>query len=277
MIHQQRVAVVLPAYNAARTLERTCRAIPTGVVDDLILVDDASQDTTVAVAQQLGLRGYRHAVNRGYGASQKTGYQAALDRGADIVVMLHPDNQYPAELVPALASAVASGVYHIVLGSRLLGTGAIQRGMPRYKHLCNRLWTWGQNLALRQHLSEYHTGFRAFSRSFLLRVPLLENSDDFLFDNQLLVQAIAFGYAIGEFSAPARFTEESSSISPWRGIRYGVGILGVTGQYLLDRAGLLHARLFDPVGRRLSDTRIPAEPLAPEPIPALDAGDISRP
>lgn len=252
MIHQKKVIVVMPGYNAERTLERTYRAIPHDVVDDVLLVDDGSRDRTSESAQRLGIACHRHATNKGYGASQKTGYQAALDRGADVVVLLHPDDQYPPELVPALASLVASGMFHVALGSRMLGTGQVRRGMPRYKYLSNRLWTFGQNVCLRQRLSEYHTGFRAFSREFLLRVPILENSDDFLFDNQVLVQAVYFGYAIGEVAVPARFTRDSSSITPWRGIGYGLGIMATILQHLVHRAGLVDAALFNPAGRRLT-------------------------
>ncbi len=255
MINGKKVIVVLPAYNAERTLERTYRDIPRAVVDDVILVDDSSQDRTVEVAQRLGLACLRHPTNRGYGGNQKTCYQAALDRGADIVVMLHPDYQYPPQLIPALAGLVASGIFHVALGSRILGEGAIKRGMPVYKYLSNRLWTWGQNLLLGKKLSEYHTGYRAFSREFLLRAPLLENSDDFVFDNQLLVQAIYFGYEIGEASTPARFLQDSSSINPWRGTWYGLGVLAVTIQYWLQRAKLIHCRIFDPMGRHLEDRR----------------------
>lgn len=251
MIARQRVVVVLPAYNAERTLERTYRGIARDVVDEILLVDDDSRDRTVEVAQSLGIPVYRHATNRGYGGNQKTCYQAAVDRGADIVVMVHPDYQYPPELIPALAGLVASGLFHVALGSRILGGGAMRRGMPWYKYVANRLWTWGQNLGLGQRLSEYHTGFRAFSREFLQRVPLLENSEGFLFDNQILVQAVAFGYAIGEISAPARFSKDSSSINPWLGTWYGLGVIATTLEYHLSRAGLVHSPRFNPAGRRL--------------------------
>jgi len=253
MIEQKKIIVVLPAYNAERTLARTYHEIPRAIVDEVLLVDDGSQDRTVEVARQLKVPCYRHTTNKGYGANQKTCYQAALDRGADVVVMLHPDYQYPPELIPALAGLVAAGRFHVVLGSRLLDGGAVRRGMPLYKYVCNRVWTWGQNLCLNQRLSEYHTGFRAFSRHFLLSVPLLENSDDFLFDNQILVQAVYFGYAIGELAVPGRFTSDSSSISPWRGTWYGVGVVATTLQYVLQRAGLLRCRLFDSRGRSLRD------------------------
>lgn len=253
MIRNRKVVVVLPAYNAEKTLERTWLRIPRDVVDETLLVDDRSGDRTVEVAQRLGIPFIRHAVNRGYGANQKTCYQAALDRGAEIVVMLHPDYQYPPELVPALAGMVGSGLFHVALGSRILGRGALRRGMPLYKYLSNRVWTFGQNLLLGQKLSEYHSGFRAFSREFLLRIPLLENSDDFLFDNQVLVQAVYFGYEISEVTTPARFLAESSSISPWRGLVYGLGVALTTLQYLLQKAGVARFRMFDPAGRRLAD------------------------
>ncbi len=255
MIGHRKVVVVLPAYNAERTLERTVQGIARDIVDEVILVDDGSQDRTIELAEQLGVPYHRHTTNLGYGANQKTCYQAALDRGADIVVMLHPDYQYPPELVPALAGVVASGVFHVVLGSRILGGGAIRRQMPIYKYCFNRLWTWGQNRALGQRLSEYHTGFRAFSREVLLKLPILENSDDFLFDNQLLVQARHFGYAVGEVSAPSRFLPESSSITPWRGTVYGLGVARVSLQYLLERWGVRRFAIFNPQGRCLRDDR----------------------
>ena len=257
MIGRKKVVVVLPAYNAEKTLEWTYRDIPRDVVDEVILVDDSSRDQTVRVAQRLGIPFHRHPSNLGYGGNQKTCYQAAIDRGAEIVVMLHPDYQYPPQLIPALAGLIASGIFHVVLGSRILGVGALRRGMPLYKYLSNRVWTFGQNLCLGQKLSEYHTGFRAFSREFLLRVPILENSNDFLFDNQILVQAVYFDYAIGEVSTPARFLPESSSINPWRGICYGLGVVKTTFQYRLQRLRLVNLPLFNPNGRRLVDRRGP--------------------
>ena len=256
MIDGKRIVVVLPACNAQRTLARTCAAIDREIVDDVVLVDDASDDATVPAALELGLPVYRHRIRRGYGGNQKTCYQAALDRGADVVGMLHPDDQYPAELVPALAAMVASGAYEIAIGSRMLSGDPCAGGMPRYKYLSNRLWTWAQNRCLGQRLSEYHTGFRAYSRRLLLTLPLLQNSDDFVFDNQLLVQAVCFGFRIGELSTPARFTEDSSSISPWRGTWYGLGVALTSAQFLAHRAGVIHCPLFDPLGYRLTD-RVP--------------------
>ncbi len=251
MIGKYKVIVVLPAYNAERTLERTVNGIARDVVDEVLLVDDGSHDLTVEIAARLEIPIYRHTVNKGYGANQKTCYQAAVDHGADIVVMLHPDYQYPPELVPALAGMVASEMFDVALGSRILCGQAMKGGMPFYKYFFNRLWTLGQNWALNRRLSEYHTGYRAFSRKFLLGIPLLENSDDFLFDNQMLVQAVYFGYAIGEVSAPSRFFPEASSINPWRGTVYGMGVLGVSAQYLLQKLGVKRYPIFNPNGRRL--------------------------
>ncbi len=250
MIYDQRVVIVMPGYNVERTLERTCRAVDRRVVDEVILVDDCSHDRTVAIAKRLGLTCIRHELNKGYGAAQKTGYQAALNCGADVVVMLHPDDQYPAEQTSELATLIASGQYDLVLGSRMLDGGAIRRGMPRYKYVSNRVWTWWQNQLLGIRLSEYHTGLRAFSRAILLQLPLLENSDDFLFDNQVLVQAIYFNWRIGEMPTAARFPDDCSSMSPWRGVWYGLGIVGVTMCYLAQRAGVLHRDIFDPNGQR---------------------------
>ena len=253
MIDGKKVVVVLPAYNAERTLERSFRAIARNVVDEVILVDDKSDDQTVDVARRLDIACHEHTTNLGYGANQKTCYQAALDQEADIVVMLHPDYQYPPELIPALAGLVASGLFHVVLGSRMLGRGAMSRGMPLYKYVSNRLWTCGQNLLLSRRLSEYHTGYRAFSREFLLRIPLLENSNDFLFDNQVLVQAVFFGYEIGEVSTPSHYAADSSTINPWRGAWYGLGVVATTLQYLLQKMGLARWPIFDLQGRRLTD------------------------
>ncbi|MBI3318739.1 MAG: glycosyltransferase family 2 protein [Candidatus Omnitrophica bacterium] len=253
MIAGRKVIAVLPAYNAERTLERTVQGIARDVVDEILLADDGSRDQTVEVAKKLGIPFYRHTANRGYGANQKTCYQAALDRGGQIIVMLHPDYQYPPELIPALAGMVASGLFQVALGSRILGGRALQHGMPFYKYFFNRLWTWGQNLWLGERFSEYHTGFRAFSREFLLKIPLLENSDDFLFDNQVLVQAVFFRFPIGEISTPCRFSADSSTISPWRGAWYGMGVVWTTLQHFLQRAGVFHFRIFDPSGRRLQE------------------------
>jgi glycosyltransferase involved in cell wall biosynthesis len=234
MLQGKKVIVVLPAYNAGKTLERTVAAIPRECVDDIVLVDDASRDATVDVARSLGLGVLVHPRNSGYGANQKTCYRAALDRGADIVVMLHPDYQYDPRLITAMAGMVASGIYGIVLGSRILGSGsagALAGGMPWWKYVANRALTAFQNLLTGAKLSEYHTGYRAYSAGALRRIPFLANSDDFVFDNQLLVQALAANVAIGEISCPTRYEPESSSISFARSVRYGLGVVGTTLAY----------------------------------------------
>ena len=225
MIHQQRVVVVLPAYNAAKTLEQTHREIPMEVVDEVILVDDASHDETVALARRLGIPALVHERNLGYGANQKTCYRYALLRGADIIIMLHPDYQYSPRLITAMASMLGVGLYDLVLGSRILGIGAVAGGMPRYKYLANRVLTFIENIVLGLKLSEYHTGYRGFRREVLERLPLAENSNDFLFDNEVLAQAAMFGFRIGELSCPARYFAEASSINFRRSIVYGLGVL----------------------------------------------------
>ena len=244
MISNRKVTVVLPAYNAARTLERTVAEIPRDIVDDIILTDDASRDDTVAVAQRLGLHTLRHDRNRGYGGNQKTCYQAALDRGADIVVMLHPDYQYTPRLVTAMASMIVSDQFDVVLGSRILGRGALAGGMPPYKYVANRGLTFVQNLLLGAKLSEYHTGYRAWSRPVLERLPLLACSDDFVFDNQMLAQAVHFGFRIGEISCPTRYFAEASSINLQRSVVYGLGVLQTSARFRLQRMGLARSPLF---------------------------------
>lgn len=226
MILGQRLVVVLPAYNAARTLARTVAALPPGMIDHLLLVDDASQDETVEVARRLGIDTTVHPKNRGYGGNQKTCYRRALDAGAEIVVMLHPDDQYSPRLVPALAALVAGGEYDLALGSRVLAQDPLAGGMPRYKWVANRALTRAQNWLLGQHLSEYHTGLRAYRRAVLERIPFERNADGFLFDNQLLVQAICLGLRVGELSCPTRYPPDASSISFARSVEYGVGVLG---------------------------------------------------
>lgn len=251
MINGRSVLVVLPAYNAARTLERTVREIPREVVDDVLLVDDASSDATVEVARRLGLPTLVHRRNLGYGGNQKTCYAAALERGADVVVMVHPDYQYDPRLVPSLVAPIAWGIYDVMLGSRILGKGAVKGGMPRYKYAANRVLTLLQNWLLNHKLSEYHTGYRAFSREVLEALPLEENSDDFLFDNQMLAQAVWFGFRIGEVSCPTRYAPESSSIGLARSIRYGAGVLATSLFFRAARWRLVRPRIFDPSGRRL--------------------------
>ncbi len=260
MIAGQRVAVVLPAYNAGRTLRQTFAEIPHDIVDDIILTDDASSDDTSAVARELGIHTLVHDRNRGYGANQKTCYATALERGADIVVMLHPDYQYTPRLVTAMASMIASGQYDVVLGSRILGRGALAGGMPLYKYVFNRVLTLAQNLLMTQKLSEYHTGYRAWSRDVLERLPLLACSDDFVFDNQMLSQAAWFRFRIGEISCPTKYFPEASSINFQRSVTYGLGVLKTALAYRFSRWGVCRSAIFarEP-SSRLTD--VPAEAL----------------
>ena len=256
MLNNRRIAVVFPAYNAAGSIEKTYREIPHDIVDVTILVDDASRDETVTRAQELGITEViRHPQNRGYGANQKTCYRKALEMGADIVVMVHPDYQYTPRLVTAMSSMIAYGVYNVVLGSRILGRGALKGGMPLYKFVSNRVLTLVQNLVVGYKLTEYHTGFRAFSREVLEKLPLEENSDDFLFDNQMLVQLIHFGYSIAEVSCPTRYSTDSSSISFGRSLKYGLGVLATSFQYRLHRWGLKSYRFLNPAGRKMEVLR----------------------
>lgn len=235
----KKVAVVLPAYNAALTLERTYREIPFDVVDEVILVDDASADNTVELAKSLGIRHIIcHEQNKGYGGNQKTCYRTALALGADIVVMLHPDYQYTPKLITAMVSIIAHGVYPVVFASRILGKGALKGGMPRYKYVANRALTLFQNLLLNQKLSEYHTGYRAFSAEVLRRIRFEINSDDFIFDNEIIAQIFHAGYEIAELTCPTRYFEEASSINFRRSVIYGLGVLRVSLRYRLHRWGL---------------------------------------
>ena len=259
MLHGQKIIVVMPAYRAARTLAQCHRAIPHDVVDLTLLVDDGSDDETLAVARDLGLVTHRHARNLGYGANQKTCYRAALDAGADIVVMLHPDYQYEPRLITAMAGMIASGVYDVVIGSRILGNTALRGGMPLYKYVANRCLTAVQNLAIGTKLSEFHTGYRAFARRVLTELPLLANSQDFVFDNQMLVQAHAFGMRIGEISCPTRYFEEASEIGFRRSVVYGLGVLRVSAQYRLWRMGIAKPAIFSDASQwRLPNTALDA-------------------
>jgi glycosyltransferase involved in cell wall biosynthesis len=265
MITGKRVCVVMPAYNAGRTLAQTVAEIDRAVVDDIIVVDDASRDDTVQVARTLGLETVVHPKNRGYGGNQKTCYTTALSRGADIVVMVHPDYQYSPLLIPAMASMVASGHFDCVLGSRILGVGALRGGMPIWKYVANRALTAFENLLLGYKLAEYHTGYRAFSRRLLETLPLEENSDDFVFDNQMLAQGLWFGFDIGELTCPTRYFTEASSINFRRSVKYGFGVLGTALQFRLAKMGLVQAPRFSKQGRRLqlpSAAAAPAEPTA---------------
>ncbi len=244
MIDDKTVMVVMPAYRAAKTLTATWAAIPHSVVDRVLLVDDASDDETVELARRLGIEVVLHDVNQGYGANQKTCYTQALAAEADIVVMLHPDYQYEPRLVTAMAGMIASGVYDMVLGSRILGGGSLRGGMPRWKYVANRFLTAIENLLLGAKLSEYHTGYRAYSRELLASIPWQGNSDDFVFDNQMLAQAIIDGYRLGEISVPTRYFAEASSINFPRSLRYGIGVLVVSLLGGLARLGVYRHRLF---------------------------------
>jgi glycosyltransferase involved in cell wall biosynthesis len=245
VLDAKKIVVVMPAYNAARTLRKTYEELPFDIVDEVLLVDDSSSDETVTLARKLNVTTFQHKRNLGYGRNQKTCYGEALKRGADIVIMLHPDYQYSPKLVTPLAGMIASGHYDVVLASRILGIGALKGGMPRYKYLSNRFLTAVQNLLLGYKLSEYHTGFRAFSREFLESLPIEENSDDFLFDNEILAQAIYFNYHIGEISCPTKYFAEASSISFKRSVKYGLGVLWTSLKFRMQKMGLAKFSLFD--------------------------------
>jgi len=250
MIAGKRIAVVLPAYNAEKTLEATVRELPE-LVDLCILVDDHSSDRTIDVAKQLGLQVFVHDRNYGYGRNQQTCYREALTSGADVIIMVHPDYQYTPLLVTAMASMIAYGVYDVVLGSRIIGGQALHGGMPLWKYVSNRFLTAFENFFLRAKLSEYHTGYRAFSRAVLTTLPLLENSDDFVFDNQVLAQCVHFRFRIGEVSCPTKYFEEASSINFRRSVQYGLGVVATTLQFALQKWGAWHFRIFSVNGRRL--------------------------
>lgn len=235
----------MPAYNAEKTLENTYREIPVGLVDEVILVDDASSDKTAARAMELGITHViRHMKNKGYGGNQKTCYDTALSLGADIVVMVHPDYQYTPLLISPMVHLIASGLYPVVLGSRILGRGALRGGMPYYKYLFNRFLTFTQNILMRQKLSEYHTGYRAFASEVIRGIPYHENSDDFVFDNQMLAQIFYAGYEIGEMTCPTKYFTEASSINFRRSVKYGLGVLRTSIQYRLQKMGLAKYAIF---------------------------------
>lgn len=238
MINGKKVIVVMPAYNAEKTLEQTYREIPMDIVDDIILVNDASKDNTVLEAERLGIRHIiTHPQNRGYGGNQKSCYNKALELGADIVVMLHPDYQYTPKLILAMSSIIANGLYPVVFGSRILGKGALKGGMPLYKYISNRALTLFQNILMNQKLSEYHTGYRAFSREVLEKVNYELNNDDFIFDNEMIAQIFDAGFEIGEVTCPTKYFDEASSINLSRSIKYGLGVLGVSVGYFMKRLG----------------------------------------
>jgi len=255
VFHGKKIVVVMPAYNAERTLEKTYREVPLDLVDEVVVTDDASRDETARVARELGLHTLVHPSNRGYGANQKTCYTAALELEADVVVMLHPDYQYTPKLIPAMISMLTDGPFDVVLGSRILGGSARKGGMPLYKYVANRLLTASQNLLCDAKLSEYHTGYRAFTREVLEALPLLENSDDFVFDNQMLAQILHAGFEIGEVSCPAAYFEEASSINFQRSVRYGLGVLWTSFQLFTTRLGWKRSTIFDPSGRKLEVKR----------------------
>lgn len=250
MIHGKKLIVVMPAYNAEKTLRQTFAELPHEYVDNLILVDDASHDRTAAVARELGITTIIHSENKGYGANQKTCYDEAQRLGADIVVMVHPDYQYSPRLVTAMASMITSGHYDVVLASRILGGKARKGGMPLYKYIANRFLTLFENIMLGVKLSEYHTGYRAFSRTVLESLPLKENSDDFIFDNEMIAQAVFFGYEIGEISCPTKYFEDASSINFTRSITYGLGVLSTSIKFALQKAGMLSSPLFNVGGKK---------------------------
>lgn len=244
MLFGKKIVVVMPAYNAARTLKKTYEDLPKDAVDEVLLVDDRSTDETIALAQELGLQHVQHPQNMGYGANQKTCYREALELGADVVVMVHPDYQYDPKLAGALAWLVACGTYDAAIGSRIVGGGALRGGMPRYKYIANRLLTLIQNWLMGCKMSEYHTGYRAFSRELLESLPLENNDNGFIFDNQMLAQAAYFGFRIGEVSCPTRYFAEASSITFWPSVRYGLGVLSTATKYRLQRWRLIDSKLF---------------------------------
>lgn len=245
MLKDKKIAVVLPAYNAAKTLEITYNEIPFDIVDEVILVDDVSSDETVAVAKKLGIRHIiQHDQNKGYGGNQKSCYNKALELGADIVVMLHPDYQYTPQLIPAMCSIIANEVYPCVLGSRILGKGALNGGMPKYKYVANRFLTLFENILIGQKLSEYHTGYRAFSREVLESITFNSNDDDFIFDNEMLAQIFMAGFEIAEVTCPTKYFDEASSINFARSTTYGLGVMKVSIAYRLHKWGLIKYKLF---------------------------------
>ncbi len=263
MLNGKKIIVVMPAYNAALTLAKTVGEIPRDIVDEILLVDDASSDETVDLASKLGLKVFRHEHNFGYGRNQKTCYREALQHEADIVIMVHPDYQYSPNLIVPMAGMIAYGEYDVVMGSRILGNGAIDGGMPRYKYVANRFLTLFQNILIGQKLSEYHTGFRAFRREVIEKLPLRENSDDFVFDNQMIAQAVFAGYRIGEISCPTRYFEEASSIDFRRSVTYGLGVVVTSLKFRLHRWNIVRSRLFRERGQRLLPTyyrEVPPEP-----------------
>ena len=251
MIKGQKVVVVLPAYNAVKTLRSTYEEIDRSIVDEVILVDDASKDNTIDLAREIGIQHIiHHEKNKGYGGNQKSCYNKALEIGADIIVMLHPDYQYTPALIGPMVSLIANNVYPVVLGSRILGKGALKGGMPAYKYFFNRVLTLIQNLLMNQKLSEYHTGYRAYNRNVLLSIPYQHNSDDFVFDNELLAQIFFKGFEIAEITCPTKYFEEASSINFRRSAIYGMGVLRVSVRYFLHKAGIMRSSLFNDIQKK---------------------------
>jgi glycosyltransferase involved in cell wall biosynthesis len=245
MINNNKVIVVLPAYNAEKTLEKTYREIPFDIVDEVLLVDDRSQDHTVLKAKELGINHIViHDKNQGYGANQKTCYREAMKRDADIIVMLHPDYQYTPKLIPSMVQIIAQNVYPVVLGSRILGRGALKGGMPVYKYIFNRMLTFIQNILMGAKLSEYHTGYRAFSRKVLETINFEANSNNFVFDNQMLAQIHFAGFEIAEITCPIKYDKESSSINFRQSLKYGLGVLRTSFQYFVEKSGIYHFKIF---------------------------------
>ena len=251
MINGKRVTVVMPAYNAEKTLEKTYNEIPHDIVDDIILTDDASQDHTAEIARKLNIKTFVHTKNKGYGGNQKTCYQEALRLESDIIIMLHPDYQYTPKLITAMASMIAYGVFDAIIASRILGNKAVDGGMPLYKYISNRFLTAVENFIIQQKLSEYHTGYRAFSAEVLRKIPLLENSDDFVFDNEMLLQTMYFGFNVGEVSCPAKYFDDASSISFRRSVTYGIGVIHTSIKYFMSKRGSKLYQIFNPDGRKL--------------------------
>jgi len=252
MINGKKVTVVMPAYNAEKTLEKTYNEIPHDIVDNIILTDDASQDRTAEIAKKLNIKTFVHMKNKGYGGNQKTCYQEALRIGSDIIIMLHPDYQYTPKLIIAMASMIAYGVFDAIIASRILGNKAVDGGMPLYKYISNRFLTAVENFIIQQKLSEYHTGYRAFSAEVLKKIPLLENSDDFVFDNEMLLQTMYFGYTVGEVSCPAKYFDDASSISFRRSVTYGIGVIHTSIKYFMSKRGSKTYQIFNPDGKKLT-------------------------
>ena len=245
MLNGKKICVVLPAYNAASTLEQTYNEIPFDIVDEIVLVDDASFDKTTEKAKELGISNIiRHEQNRGYGGNQKSCYAKALKLGADIIIMLHPDYQYTPKLIHSIASIIAYDVYPVVLASRILGKGALNGGMPKYKYIANRFLTLTQNILMSQKLSEYHSGYRAFSKEVFKKIDVSKNSEDFVFDNQMIAQIFYAGFEIGEVTCPTKYFKEASSINFSRSVTYGLGVLGVSFQYRLAKLGIFKSTIF---------------------------------